>query len=325
MKPRVGVVLGGHIAPTKIPTHAHLAEDLGFQEVWLLEDLWFTGGIAGASAALSATRSIPIGVGVVSAILRNPAILAIEIATLAHLYPERFLPGIGLGFPPWLEQVGVNPRSPLGVVRESVTAVRRLLDGEALEAEGDTFTFRKVQLHYPPPQRVPLYVGALAPRMLQLSGEIAEGSVSSVLSSVEYVRWMRAQIDRGRAKAGRSDHHRLVVYALCSVDRDRAVATRAAVPILSWYLAAVGRSPLTEAYGIADEVVAMGGAERLAQEIPERWVRDLAVVGNPSDCIAQLEKLFQAGADAVCLFPLPTERSEAVISLAGAEVVPRFA
>lgn len=322
----VGVVLGGQMGPSKIPSHAHLAEDLGFQEVWLLEDLWFTGGIAGASAALASTRSIPVGVGVVSAVLRDPSILAIEISTLAHIYPQRFLPGIGLGFPPWLEQLGLNPRSPLSVVREGVTAVRRLLDGDALDVDGKTFSFRNVRLHFPPPERVPLYLGALAPRMLQLGGEIADGTVTSLVSSVEYVRWAKEHIAHGQRKAGRSDRHRLVVYALFSVDQDRATARNAVAPLLSWFLAALGRNPLTEAYGIADELVAMaeGGAERVAREMPERWVNDLAVVGTPTDCIAQLERLFDAGADCVCLLPLPAERSDAVLRRAGAEVVSRL-
>lgn len=322
----VGLVLGGQLGPTKIPSHARLAEDLGFQEIWLLEDLWFTGGVAGAAAALAATRSVPVGIGVVSTVLRNPSILAIEISTLAHLYPRRLMPGLGLGFPPWLEQLEIHPRSNLSAVREGVVAIRRLLDGETLDAEGDIFSFRAVRLHYPVAERVPLYVGALAPRMLQLSGEIADGTVASLVTSVEYIRWAKGQIERGRDKAAHSAPHRLVVYALFSVDRDRSVARRAVAPVLSWYLAALGRNPLTEAYGIADELVVMadGGPERVTREIPERWVHDLAVVGTPSDCIAQLERLFDAGADSVCLFPLPTEGSDAVVRRAGVEVVSHF-
>ncbi len=322
----VGIVLGGQLGPTKIPSHARLAEELGFQEIWLLEDLWFTGGIAGTAAALAATRSIPVGIGVVSTVLRNPSILAIEISTLAHLYPKRLMPGLGLGFPPWLDQLKAYPRSNLSAVREGVMAIRRLLDGEVLDGDGDTFAFRGVRLHYPLAERVPLYVGALAPRMLQLSGEIADGTVASLVTSVEYIRWAKEQIERGRRKAAHTAPHRLVVYALCSVARDRAAARAAVAPVLSWYLAALGRNPLTEAYGIADQLVEMaeGGPERVQREIPDRWVHDLAVVGTPSDCVAQLERLFDAGADSVCLFPLPTEGSEAVVRRAGAEVVSRF-
>src|SRR5215210_2513018 len=102
------------------------AERAGFGEVWLSEDYFFSGGVSAAAVALAATERIPVGLGVVSAMSRHPALLAMEIATLDRAFPGRLMPAVGLGVPGWLEQMGLKPRSALGAVRECVTAVRTL-------------------------------------------------------------------------------------------------------------------------------------------------------------------------------------------------------
>ena len=104
----VGLGLGV-LAPESIGEISRTAEDLGFDEVWVGEDYFFTGGIAAASAALAATHTIPVGIGIVSAMVRHPAVLAMEIATLARVHPGRIRPGIGLGVPGWLGQMGLMP------------------------------------------------------------------------------------------------------------------------------------------------------------------------------------------------------------------------
>jgi alkanesulfonate monooxygenase SsuD/methylene tetrahydromethanopterin reductase-like flavin-dependent oxidoreductase (luciferase family) len=85
----VGLVLGSEIPPERIAGMARTAERSGFGELWLAEDCFFTGGISGAAIALGATETMPIGVGVVSAVTRHPAILAMELATLARAFPGR--------------------------------------------------------------------------------------------------------------------------------------------------------------------------------------------------------------------------------------------
>ena len=140
-RPPVGLVLGSHLAPEQIASTARLGEELGFRELWLAEDYFFTGGISGAGAALGATSEIPVGLGIVSAMVRHPALLAMEVSTLARMYPGRVRPGIGLGVPAWVRQMNLMPRSRIGAMRECVSALRRLLAGEELTEEGDYFSF----------------------------------------------------------------------------------------------------------------------------------------------------------------------------------------
>ena len=109
--PAVGLVLGTAIPPEGVREAAAASERIGFDELWLVEDYFFTGAISAATAALSATERLPVGIGIVSAMVRHPAVLAMEIATIARMYPGHFRPGIGLGVPTWLDQMGRNPIS----------------------------------------------------------------------------------------------------------------------------------------------------------------------------------------------------------------------
>jgi alkanesulfonate monooxygenase SsuD/methylene tetrahydromethanopterin reductase-like flavin-dependent oxidoreductase (luciferase family) len=308
MTPPVGLVLGSALAPETLPPLARLAEQLGYGELWFAEDYFFTGGISGAAAALAATERIPIGLGVVSAMVRHPALLAMEIATLDRMHPGRLHPGIGAGVPAWMRQMGVKPASPLTALRETVTALRRLLDGQEVTEEGRYFTFDHVRLTHPPASRVPVYMGVVGPKMMELSGEIADGTVLSVLASPAYVRWARERVGA----------QRVATFAFVS---DTKAALRKPI---AFYLAAGGANALTDAYGISDELTAMlhGGAEAVAREMPEQWIDDLAVAGAPDECAEQIRRLLDAGSDSVVLFPLGDD-PEAIVRAVAADVLPR--
>jgi 5,10-methylenetetrahydromethanopterin reductase len=322
--PPVGLVLGSMLAPERIAETARLAERLGYGEVWLSEDAFFTGGISGVTAALAATERIPVGLGVVSAMTRHPALLAMELATVARMHPGRLRPGIGLGVPGWLRQMGLWPRSQLTAIRECLTAVRRLLAGEEVTDEGASFQFRSVRLTYPLAEPLPIYMGVVGPRMLRLSGEIADGNVLSVLAGLDYVRWAKEQIAAGAAEAGRPGPRPLTLFALFSVDRDGQRARDAVRGAMAFYLADDPRNALTEVYGVADELVelAAGGVDRLARELPAPWIEDLAIAGDPDECARKLRGYLDAGVDSIALVPVPADRAREMVELAASRVLP---
>ena len=201
--PSVGLVLGSEIPPEQLRPMVVEAERAGFGEVWLSEDYFFSGGVSAAAIALAATERIPVGLGVVSAMSRHPALLAMEIATLDRAFPGRLMPAVGLGVPGWLDQMGLKPASPLRAVRDCLTVIDALLaGGEAVST--DTFRAVDVRLVHPPARPIPLQTGVAGPKMLQLSGELAHGTLLSVLAGTDYVRWAREQIDTGRARAHRT-------------------------------------------------------------------------------------------------------------------------
>ncbi|MGX7678917.1 LLM class flavin-dependent oxidoreductase [Jatrophihabitans sp. DSM 45814] len=203
--PRVGVVFLPHLPPERLRDIVVVAEDCGLDDLWLWEDCFLEGGFTSATAALAWTSSIRIGVGLLPVPLRNPALAAMEIATLSRLFPDRFIPAAGHGVLEWMEQVGARASSPMTLLREWVTATRSLLHGERVTVDGDYVRLDQVALDWPPLAAPPLLVGARGPKTLALAGECADGLVLDVPITPDGVR---AAIDT--AAAARA--HEVVVY-----------------------------------------------------------------------------------------------------------------
>ena len=322
----VGLVLGSHMPPAEIVPMARLAEELGFGELWFSEDCFFSGAFAGTTAALAATTTLPLGLGIVSAQARHPAILAMELATVDLLFPGRIYGGIGHGVAGWLDQMGLKKEAPLKTLRQCLTAVREMLDGQKVSESGP-FHFDEIVLSHPAATRVPLYAGVVGELGLRMSGAVADGTILSVLASPAYVSWARSKVTEGAAQTDRSVRHRLVTYTLFSVDRDRRVAREAVRESIAFYLAAMPDSALTRVYGIRDEVtelLATGGVEAVAREMPDSWIDDLAVAGDPDECAAKIRTLLDAGSDSVGLWLFPTDRVQELARFAAAEVLTRL-
>ena len=152
--------------PTLPPEALHplaAAADRHLDEAsWLWEDCFSESGVAPAASVLAWTQTLRVGVGLFPVPLRNVALTAMELATLARLFPGRLLPGIGHGVLDWMEQVGAREASPLTLLREYGTALRRLLDGESVTTEGRYVSLDRVRLDWPPGPGTPLFVGGLA-------------------------------------------------------------------------------------------------------------------------------------------------------------------
>ena len=327
--PPVGLVLGSHMPAESITSTARLAEELGFTELWFSEDCFFSGAMVGVTAALAATERLPIGIGIVSAVIRHPALLAMELATMSRLYPGRVLPGVGLGVPAWLDQMGIRPKSSLSAMRECVESVRALLRGEELTTQGRVFRFDHVALTHLPGEELPIYLGIVNEKSLRLSGEIADGTVLSVLAGTEYVRWARERIAEGAAAAQREQApHRVATYTLYSVDRDGRRAKQAVREPIAFYLEAMPDNALSKVYGITNELGDMlrrGGAATVAREMPDAWLDDLAVAGDPDECAERIERLRAAGSDSVDLWLFPTDHGDEIARMTARDVLPRLA
>ena len=323
----LGLVIGSAVAPQHVPGAAATAEASGFEEVWLAEDFFFTGGISGASFALDATSRVKVGLGVVSAMARHPALLAMEISTISRVHRNRLIAGIGLGVPAWVRQMDLYPPSTLAALRECVTSVKRLLRGETVHQEGRIYSFDTVTLTYPEEgDPTPIRMGVSGPNMLRLSGEVADGSVLSVAASHEYVLWARDRINEGRERGGRTDDHPITVFAIYSVDADGDAARASAKATLAFYKQ-YGSNALTDVYGISDELnvlVAAGGYDTLLAGMSDQWVEDLTITGTPEECAAKITGFYDVGADSVALFPVATDRVDEIVRLTADEVMPRL-
>lgn len=308
----VGVMLPRDLPAADVTRFARRAEELGFDELWVVEDLGFRGGIAQAAVALAVTGRIRVGIGILPAAARNVAFTAMEVGALAELFPGRLDVGVGHGMPGWMRQVGAWPASPLRLLEEQLTALRALLRGERLDAHGRHVDVTGVHLATPPPSVPRLLAGVRGPRSLALAGRVADGTVLAEPVTPEYVAEVLRHVDA-------AGEHRLVGYAVAAVDADGKAARAAVRPGLS-AIGGADWAPHLAPLPFADDFAALredcASGEELAARMPDAWVDRLAVTGTPAQARARLAELHDAGVDSMVLIPVGADPCAALDSLA---------
>src|SRR5438477_4291424 len=119
----VGAVFLPQLPPERLRAVATAADVAGLDELWLWEDCFREGGMTSCAAALAWTGRLRVGVGVFPVPLRNVALAAMEVATLARMFGNRAVIGVGHGVTEWMAQVGAGTASPMTLMREYATAL----------------------------------------------------------------------------------------------------------------------------------------------------------------------------------------------------------
>ena len=310
---KIGMCFPRELPAALITTFAERLDAAGVDELWVIEDCFYTAGPSLAAAALARTEHLTVGIGILPAVARTAAMTAMELATLAALGPGRLIAGIGHGVQEWMAQMGVRPASPLTALEEVISAVRRLLAGEALDVQGDYVTLRNVTLDQPPDPVPPVLAGVRGPRSLAVAGAVADGLVLAELSGPTAVR-------EAIAAAAPTRPFQVAVYSPVHIDRDRRTARAAVAPLVCQL---VGDPPAgLRAAPFFDELAALvrrDGASGVVG-MPDDWWTELAAVGTPDDVAAHIAALATAGATSIALFPPPTvdgarEQRDRVLSM----------
>ncbi len=303
----LGLMFQREYPPEELVAFTKEVEALGLDELWVIEDCFYAGGIAQAATALAHSDNLKIGLGIIPAVSRNPAFTALEIASLARIAPTRFLAGIGHGVTEWMQQIGAFPKSQLVAIEEATRAVKGILSGQNFSLDGQWAQLRDVQLVHPPVVIPSIYLGVRSAKSLQISGRVADGSILAEGCSPAYIRWAREQIEIGRQAEGRTEPHHITLYIHWSMDDDETVAERRVRERMAGNMAGGYKDPYQEALGIVDDVKALlaaGGVETLRDKMPIEWLREMAVYGTPEACARTLGNLASAGADSIVLVPL---------------------
>jgi 5,10-methylenetetrahydromethanopterin reductase len=258
--------------------YARQVEAHDLDEMWVVEDLSFHGGFTQATAALAATTRINVGIGIAPAVVRNVAYTAMEIATLAQMFPGRFHMGFGHGVDFWIEQVGAVPASWMSSLREVVVNTAQLLAGQNVTAHGAHVHLDAVQLFHPAQVMPPISLGVRGPRSMALAADVGVGVIFAEWSGPRYLRQVRAQI-------GEAPKFTAFVQASADVAALEAMMLeKMALPRFASQLAAYG-----------DE------------EVP---LTELVIAGDPVTWVEQAQRWVAAGASTVVFCPLPTDPVE---------------
>ncbi|MFI6596259.1 LLM class flavin-dependent oxidoreductase [Nonomuraea sp. NPDC050536] len=265
---RLGVMYERDLPPEGLPAFARELDGT-VDDLWVVEDLGWTGAISSAATALAATSRLRVGIGITPAPLRNPALLAMELANLARLHPGRLAAGVGHGVQDWMRQVGAAVSSPLALLEETITSVRALLRGETVSLYGRHVRLDGIRLVHPPAEPPPVLAGVMSPRSLALSGRVAQGTI--IPEGFGPAR-LPGLVERVAPPPG----HEVVAFTHLYVDDDAAKVLR---PIAEEQAAFMG---------VAPEEVAMA-------------------TGSPAEAAAHVRDLAAAGAATVVVRPVGPE------------------
>jgi 5,10-methylenetetrahydromethanopterin reductase len=294
------------------------AESRGFEAVWQAESRLVRDAIVPMAAYAAVTERLKVGSGVINNWTRNIGLLAATFLTLDDLAPGRIICGIGAWWDPLARNVGIDRRKPLVAMRETVEVLRRLLHMERVTFHGEFHHVDGIELDVVhgrrEPRHVPIYIGATGLKMMELTGEIADGVVLNYCVPPEYNHEALEALQAGAKRAGRSwedlDRPQLVV---CSVDADREKALDTTRELLTQYLAQ--QPHIAHASGVAPEIVAQiqsilgwpATHEQIRQAkhlVPDELILRITASGTPDEARAKVDEYRSSGATCPILYPV---------------------
>jgi 5,10-methylenetetrahydromethanopterin reductase len=201
--------------------------------------------------------------------------------------------------------MGMKP-AKLSYFEKTMAQMRELLDGKEVQLETG-----KIHLLHPCKNKVPIYIAASGPKMLELSGRIADGIIVLVGVADEYIAHARERIAAGAKAAGRKlDSINLVLWVPCAVsdtapakDAVKAHVARVVAHPLPYVLDPNEQKVLEEIRKTYDYYHHMDPQANHAEVIPDWLVDKFAIAGTVAECRAQIERIKKSGIQQIAIIP----------------------
>jgi 5,10-methylenetetrahydromethanopterin reductase len=305
-----------------------VAEAAGFHQVWVSNDLFLRSAPVLLAHAAHRTSTIQLGTGIMNPYSVHPAELAMLATTLQEVTGGRFLLGLGAGAEDFLRWAGLQRPQPLARTRAAVAAIRILLEGgrpSDHDGTGDGWT-EDAYLRTPA-HPTPIYLGVMSPRMLALSGEVADGALP-LLFPPEHFPTAAAQAAEGARRVGRDPSTLdLAACVWASVDDDAAAARHALATKIAYYGPSFAPYLLARAgLSIADfdpisAALRRDGLDTAARLVTEPMLR-LGIAGGAADVVDRCRWLITQGATHLSFGPPLGPDPRRAVEVLGSEVLP---
>lgn len=289
---------------------AKLARAHGIEEAWLAE---VAGGDAYALGAAIATGApgMRIGTAVLPLQTRTPMIHAMASMTLNQLTSGNFILGLGLSSPNIVRDWGGQPYDqPLTRMREHVEVLRKAFKGEKVDYDGKTLKLKSFKLGGPIVGELPIYLGALNPQMLRLTGALADGVILNMVPE-HALKTVLAEVRKGAEEAGRDPGQIEVVSRLHVVMLDDEAAGRNLIRnVFGAYAATPGYNKAFEWMGFPEEAKTI--REKFAQKdragvaaaVSDGLCDAMAIVGNADVVRRRVRAYAEQGIDVCVINPI---------------------
>ena len=293
---------------------SRLGEELGYDRVYTTESLTDTLAINQLMATY--TSRIEIGSSVAIIYLRHASMAAQGAAAISEISGGRYILGLGLGHPPRIKAMGIEPGNPLEDMRKYVSEVKGVLEGEPVYPlpvqtyQGEELKFRRS--NYP----VRIYIAAVGPKMTELGGEIADGLLPYMVPLSRMGAYLEAR-DAGAKRANRNPRDveiDLGIHTfLCD---DLNFAREAARQTLTYWLGLPAYNNSIRKSGYEQEAESIkraferGDQKALREGITDAIIDEFCLVGPPERCRERLAAFYDAGVDMPALMIDPVLADE---------------
>ncbi len=277
---------------------AQLVEQLGVESIWISQIVDSRDACSMLSAYSVATSRVGLGVAVIPVYLRHPVSTVQMAATLDELSGGRFRLGLGVGSQLTVEWIlGATQGDPLEVMREYVGIVRSGLETGTVSFKGRHFSARWKYIA-PPRPKLPVLVGAMGPKMLELAGEIADGVVLWMCTA-DYLRdQVLPRIAAGRARAGKTlDGFEVQACMYVSVTSNPASARQYVKELLQYYTKLPTYQRFFTAIGFGADIENGG--------LSDHFVDQVSGIGDELEVRCAIEAFRDAGCTLPMLAVLP--------------------
>lgn len=278
-----------------------LMDELGFWGCYSADETYHKDLWSLFAAAAASTSRLRMGPEVTHVILKDPTIIAQQVATLDELTSGRAELVFSTGNLAMLEQyhVTLEGTKPLARLREAYHVLRTFLDAGAIDFDGQYYRYSGLFTAARPVQApFPIKIGAMrGPRSFELAGEIAHGLHTAAAYSREALDFTAAAFRRGAERAGRDWRSLdLADNPLGAIAPDPQPAREAARILAAFYIASMPRELLARHgidFGDIQPIVVafeQGEVRRALELTPPELGAMLSVAGTPRDWIRKIEQ-----------------------------------
>ncbi len=175
--PRLGLSLApaNTFSLTDLVEAVVLADNLGYESAWVPET-WGYDTVSVLTVLSMKTSRIGVAAGVFNVYSRSAALLAQTAVTLQTVSGGRFILGLGASGPRVIENWhGIPYRRPLARTEDYVKTIRLALAGGRVDYDSPNVHLSGFRLAARPPAPIPIYIAALGPANIRLTGRLADG------------------------------------------------------------------------------------------------------------------------------------------------------
>ena len=272
-----------------------VAEDINFENVWITDHYNNKDVFEVLAIAAHETSTIKMGSGVSNPYVRNPVTIAAATTTLDEISDGRAVVGVGPGDKATMETLNLRWKKPVNTVKNAVNTIRTLLSGDKIEQGACLSGTSKVQ------SSIPIYMAAQGPKMLESSGEVADGTLINASNPKDFEVAIPL-INKGLEKSSvKPNQFNYAAYTACSIDEDIDKAYNHARIVVAYILAGAPKVVL-ERHNISQniagkirECLAKYDFKTATALIDNDMVNAFAVCGNPKQISEKIEILENIG------------------------------